>query len=139
MHRIVTVGGSGVGIHLIKRILGSWPLIRGRLPSLHAIVVAGPRIDPHSLDTPTGVEIRAFVPDLDQHLAPCDLAIVQGGLTTCMELTAAGTPFLYWPHNSIRAGVVQHALRARQVPCSLSGPRSAKLRTAPVPGSNLTR
>jgi UDP-N-acetylglucosamine:LPS N-acetylglucosamine transferase len=43
------------------------------------------------------VEVRAFVPDLDRHLAACDLALVQGGLTTCMELTAAGTPFLYFP------------------------------------------
>jgi UDP:flavonoid glycosyltransferase YjiC (YdhE family) len=31
------------------------------------------------------------------HLAACDLALVQGGLTTCMELTAAGTPFIYFP------------------------------------------
>jgi UDP-N-acetylglucosamine:LPS N-acetylglucosamine transferase len=36
--------------------------------------------------------LRAFVPNLDRHLAACDLALVQGGLTTCMELTAAGTP-----------------------------------------------
>jgi UDP:flavonoid glycosyltransferase YjiC (YdhE family) len=43
------------------------------------------------------VEARAFVPDLDRHLAACDLALVQGGLTTCMELAAAGTPFLYFP------------------------------------------
>jgi UDP:flavonoid glycosyltransferase YjiC (YdhE family) len=61
------------------------------------IVVAGPRIDLHALDAPAGVEVRAFVPDLDRHLAACDLALVQGGLTTCMELTAAGTPFLYFP------------------------------------------
>ena len=61
------------------------------------IVVAGPRIDPASLNAPAGVEVRAFVPDLDRHLAACDLALVQGGLTTCMELTAAGTPFLYFP------------------------------------------
>ena len=61
------------------------------------IVVAGPRIDPPSLVVPAGVEVRAFVPDLDRHLAACDLALVQGGLTTCMELTAAGTPFLYFP------------------------------------------
>ena len=27
----------------------------------------------------------------------CDLAIVQGGLTTTMELTAAKRPFLYFP------------------------------------------
>ena len=94
---IVAVGGSGVGTHLIKRILQSWPLVQAKLPDLRMIVVAGPRIDPKSLNVPAGVEVRAFVPDLDRHLAACDLALVQGGLTTCMELTAAGTPFLYFP------------------------------------------
>jgi pimeloyl-ACP methyl ester carboxylesterase/predicted glycosyltransferase len=94
---IVTVGGSGVGTHLIRRIIQSYPLARARLPELRMIVVAGPRIDPASLNAPAGVEVRAFVPNLDRHLAACDLALVQGGLTTCMELTAAGTPFLYFP------------------------------------------
>jgi pimeloyl-ACP methyl ester carboxylesterase/predicted glycosyltransferase len=94
---IVTVGGSGVGAHLIKRILQSYPLAQSRIPELRMIVVAGPRIEPMSIKAPAGVEVRSFVPDLDRHLAACDLAIVQGGLTTCMELTAAGTPFLYFP------------------------------------------
>ena len=94
---IVTVGGSGVGTHLIRRILRSYPLVREKLPELRMVVVAGPRIDPRSLGAPEGVELRAFVPDLDRHLAACDLALVQGGLTTCMELAAAGTPFLYFP------------------------------------------
>ena len=86
---IVTVGGSAVGAHLIRRILQSYPMARARLPELRMIVVAGPRIDPASLNAPEGVEVRAFVPNLDRHLAACDLALVQGGLTTCMELTAA--------------------------------------------------
>jgi predicted glycosyltransferase len=94
---IVTVGGSGVGAHLIHRILQSWPMARARIPELRMIVVAGPRIDPQSLQAPEGVEVRAFVPNLDRHLAACDLALVQGGLTTCMELAAAGTPFIYFP------------------------------------------
>jgi pimeloyl-ACP methyl ester carboxylesterase/predicted glycosyltransferase len=94
---IVTVGGSGVGTHLIKRILQSYPMARARLPELRMILVAGPRIDPQSLAAPAGVEVRDFVPNLDRHLAACDLALVQGGLTTCMELTAAGTPFIYFP------------------------------------------
>jgi predicted glycosyltransferase len=94
---IVTVGGSGIGAHLIKRILQSYPLASAKLPELRMIVVAGPRIDPRSLDVPAGVEIHAFVPDLDRQLAACDLALVQGGLTTCMELTAAETPFIYFP------------------------------------------
>ncbi len=94
---IVTVGGSGVGAHLIRRILQSFPAARAKLPDLRMIVVAGPRIDPASLNAPAGVEVHAFVADLDRHLAACDLALVQGGLTTCMELAAAGTPFLYFP------------------------------------------
>jgi UDP:flavonoid glycosyltransferase YjiC (YdhE family) len=34
---------------------------------------------------------------LYRHLAVCDLAVVQGGLTTTMELTASKRPFIYFP------------------------------------------
>lgn len=94
---IVAVGGSGVGATLIRRILAAYPAAKAKIPELRMIVVAGPRLDPARFDVPNDVEIRAFVPDLDRHLAACDLALVQGGLTTCMELAAAGTPFLYFP------------------------------------------
>jgi len=59
--------------------------------------VAGPRIDPAGLPAHDGLEIRPYVHDLYRHLAACDLAVVQGGLTTAMELTAARRPFLYFP------------------------------------------
>ena len=94
---IVTVGGSGVGSALIKRILNAYPIAKRHIPDLRMIVITGPRLDPAYFDLPDGVEARAFVPDLDRHLAVCDLALVQGGLTTTMELAAAGTPFLYFP------------------------------------------
>ena len=61
------------------------------------IVVSGPRLDPDSLPQVEGVEYRPYVEGLYRHLAACDLAIVQGGLTTTMELTAAKVPFLYVP------------------------------------------
>ncbi|MDP9069932.1 MAG: alpha/beta hydrolase, partial [Actinomycetota bacterium] len=38
-----------------------------------------------------------FVPNLYRHLAACDVAVVQGGLTTAMELTANRRPFVYFP------------------------------------------
>ena len=94
---IVSVGGSGVGATLIRRILEAYPIAKKRIPDLRMIVVTGPRLDPEAFNVPDGVEMRAFVPNLDRHLAACDLALVQGGLTTCMELTAASTPFLYFP------------------------------------------
>jgi pimeloyl-ACP methyl ester carboxylesterase/predicted glycosyltransferase len=94
---IVTVGGSAVGGNLIRRVLAAYPSAKAHIPELRMIIVTGPRLDPAQFKLPKGVEIKAFVPDLDRHLAACDLALVQGGLTTTMELTAAGTPFLYFP------------------------------------------
>ena len=61
------------------------------------VAVAGPRIDPASLPQIDGVEVHAYVDGLYRHLAAADVAVVQGGLTTCMELTASRRPFLYFP------------------------------------------
>jgi pimeloyl-ACP methyl ester carboxylesterase/predicted glycosyltransferase len=94
---IVTVGGSGVGTHLLRQAIASFPEAQRLVPQLRMIVVAGPQIDPGSLPPEQGLEIRAYVPDLHRHLAACDLAVVQGGLTTGMELIANCRPFLNFP------------------------------------------
>ena len=94
---IVTVGGSGVGGALLRRVVESYDQAKQRVPGLRMVIIAGPRIDPASLPAQEGLEVRAYVHDLYRHLAACDLAIVQGGLTTSMELTASGRPFLYFP------------------------------------------
>jgi pimeloyl-ACP methyl ester carboxylesterase/predicted glycosyltransferase len=94
---IVTVGGSGVGGHLLRRVIAAYPEAKDRVPDLRMIVVTGPRIDPGSLPAHDGLEIRPYVHELYRHLAACDLAVVQGGLTTTMELTASRRPFLYFP------------------------------------------
>jgi pimeloyl-ACP methyl ester carboxylesterase/predicted glycosyltransferase len=109
---IVTVGGSGVGGALLRRVIEAFPAAKARVPALRMIVVAGPRIDPASLPVHAGLEVRAFVPDLYRHLAACDLAVVQGGLTTSMELTAGRRPFLYFPlrHHFEQSFHVRHRL-----------------------------
>jgi pimeloyl-ACP methyl ester carboxylesterase/predicted glycosyltransferase len=94
---IVTVGGSGVGEALLRRVIDAYPEAKRRVPELRMVVVAGPRIDPASLPPAAGLEVRAYVHDLYRELAACDLAVVQGGLTTSMELTANRRPFLYFP------------------------------------------
>jgi pimeloyl-ACP methyl ester carboxylesterase len=109
---IVTVGGSSVGGQLLRRVIASFPWARDAIPGLRMIVVAGPRIDPGLLPTHDGVEIHAYVHDLYRHLAACDLAVVQGGLTTTMELVASNRPFLYFPlgHHFEQAFHVPHRL-----------------------------
>ncbi|HSK95440.1 MAG TPA: glycosyltransferase, partial [Euzebyales bacterium] len=94
---VVTVGGSGVGGDLLRRTVDAFGAASRRVTGLRMIVVCGPRIDPASLPSREGLEMRAYVPDLHRHLAACDLAIVQGGLTTCMELVATRRPFIFVP------------------------------------------
>jgi pimeloyl-ACP methyl ester carboxylesterase/predicted glycosyltransferase len=94
---IVTVGGSGVGADLLRRVISAFPRAKEMVPELRMIVVAGPRIDPDSLPSERGLEVVPYVHNLYRHLAACDLAVVQGGLTTSMELTAQKRPFLYFP------------------------------------------
>jgi pimeloyl-ACP methyl ester carboxylesterase/predicted glycosyltransferase len=109
---IVTVGGSGVGGDLLRRVIDAFPEAKELVPPLRMIVVAGPRIDPRSLPAHDGLEVRAYVHELYRQLAACDLAVVQGGLTTGMELTANGRPFLYFPlgHHFEQSFHVAHRL-----------------------------
>jgi len=78
-------------------MLDAAPLARRLVPGLRFVAVTGPRIDPRAFPSRPGVTTLGFLPDLAQHLAACDVAVVQGGLTTCMELTALKRPFLYVP------------------------------------------
>jgi predicted glycosyltransferase len=118
---IVTVGGSGVGAALLRRVIEAAALARKRLPELRFIVVAGPRIDPAGLPRVPGVEIRGYVSDLHRHLAASDIAVVQGGLTTCMELTASRVPFIYFPlQNHFEQNVhVRHRLARYGAGCCM--------------------
>ena len=94
---VVAVGGTAVGEPLLRRVVHALPALRARVPDLRMIAVAGPRIDPGSLSASPGLELRGYVHGLHRELAACDVAIVQGGLTTGMELVAAGTPFVSIP------------------------------------------
>jgi predicted glycosyltransferase len=106
------VGGSGVGESLLRRVLDAAPVARRQVDGLRFLVVAGPRIDPRSLPRRRGVTVRGLVPELHRHLAAADVAVVQGGLTTCMELTATRTPFVYVPlrHHFEQSFHVRHRL-----------------------------
>ena len=95
---LVTVGGSGVGADLLRRVIAAFPEAKAARPGAadgrrrRAAHRPARRCRQHD-----GLEVRAYVHDLYRHLAACDLAVVQGGLTTAMELTANRRPFLYFP------------------------------------------
>ena len=135
---LVTVGGTGVGESLLRKVIDSYPEAKSAVPDLRMVVVTGPRIDPASLPSHAGLEVRPYVHQLYRHLAACDLAVVQGGLTTSMELTANKRPFLYFPlehhfeqnfhvaHRLERYGAGQSDGLRRRQRRSRSPPRSAE-------------
>jgi pimeloyl-ACP methyl ester carboxylesterase/predicted glycosyltransferase len=94
---VISVGGSGVGAPLLLRAIEALPLVRERVAGLRAVAVTGPRIDPATLPAVEGLEVRGYVHELYRHLAACDVAVAQGGLTTTMELVASGRPFVSLP------------------------------------------
>lgn len=65
---------------------------------LEIVLVSGPRLSPESLHvTSKNVAVRGYVPRLYEHFAAADFAVVEGGLTSAVELVAVGTPFVYVP------------------------------------------
>lgn len=94
---ICSVGGTAVGAELLRLCAAAYPHIEKRVEGVRMVLVCGPRIDPASVQTPSGVEVRGYVPRLYEHLAACDMAVVQGGGTTTLELTALRRPFIYFP------------------------------------------
>ncbi|MDX2089300.1 MAG: alpha/beta fold hydrolase [Kofleriaceae bacterium] len=98
---IVAVGGMAAGRNLLRKAIDAFPYVKRDIPGLRMIIVGGPRIAPESLYTgelPDGLEITGFVHNLYRHMAVCDLAVVHGGLTQTMDLTATGVPFIVIPY-----------------------------------------
>jgi predicted glycosyltransferase len=94
---IAAVGGTGVGKALLDKIAHAFPRMKREVSELRLILVAGPRLSPDRLPKLDGLEVRPYVHNLFEHLACCDLALVQGGLSTTMELVATRRPFLSFP------------------------------------------
>jgi UDP-N-acetylglucosamine:LPS N-acetylglucosamine transferase len=94
---ICSIGGTSIGKSLLELCNSAFPILKSKMPQLHMVLVTGPRLAPASIQASTGVEVKGFVPDLYQHFAACDLAIVQGGFSSTLELTALKRPFIYFP------------------------------------------
>jgi pimeloyl-ACP methyl ester carboxylesterase/predicted glycosyltransferase len=94
---LVSAGGTSVGRNLLRKCAAAFSLVSHQIPDARMLLVAGPRMDPAELPSGPRIDVRQYVPHLFRHHAAAHLAIVQGGLTTTMELAAFQTPFLYFP------------------------------------------
>ncbi len=94
---VCSIGGTSIGKDLLELCGQAYPIIKQHVPDLRMVLTCGPRLSSESLVVPDGVEVRGYVPALYEHFAASDLAIVQGGGSTTIELTTLNRPFLYFP------------------------------------------
>jgi UDP-N-acetylglucosamine:LPS N-acetylglucosamine transferase len=94
---VCSIGGTSIGMRLLELCNQAYPIIKKKVPRLQMVLVTGPRLSPESFKVEPGVKVRGYVPDLYKHYAASDLAIVQGGFSSTLELTALRRPFLFFP------------------------------------------
>jgi pimeloyl-ACP methyl ester carboxylesterase/predicted glycosyltransferase len=152
---LVAVGGSGTGAALLRRATAALPALRARIPGLRMVALTGPRLDADVLPEADGLEVRGYVHEAQRLAAACDVALVQGGLATTMELVAAGRPFVSVPLEDhfeqqvhVRHRLDRHGARAwlpwaRATPEALADAVAAALtagaRHRPVPDDGAAR
>jgi len=94
---VVAIGGTSAGKKLLEIYIKSYPLIKKKIPNLKMLLVCGPRLSSENLKVPNEIEVKGYIPNLFEYYAACDLAVVTGGFTTTLELTALKKPFIYFP------------------------------------------
>jgi UDP:flavonoid glycosyltransferase YjiC (YdhE family) len=94
---VCSVGGTSIGKELLELCGRAYPHLKQELGEVKMMLACGPRIDPDTLEVPDEVLVKGFLPNMYAHFAACDVAIVLGGGTTTLELTALRIPFLFFP------------------------------------------
>jgi UDP-N-acetylglucosamine:LPS N-acetylglucosamine transferase len=94
---ICATGGTSAGKELLELCGKAYTILKRDIPDLRMVAVCGELFGTKPPDLPPGVELHNFIPDIYKHYAACDMAVVVGGGTTTVELTALRRPFVFFP------------------------------------------
>lgn len=94
---ICATGGTAAGMEMLEKCGRAYTLLKKEIPNLRMICVCGELYGRKPPELPTEVELQRVIHNLYEHYAACDIAVVVGGMTTTIELTALRCPFIYFP------------------------------------------
>jgi UDP-N-acetylglucosamine:LPS N-acetylglucosamine transferase len=94
---ICATGGTSAGKEMLEICGKAYTILKKEISDLEMICVCGELFDRKPPALPSGVTLFTHIPDLHEHYAACDMAVVVGGGTTTTELTALKRPFIYFP------------------------------------------
>jgi hypothetical protein len=126
----VTVGGSGVGGDLLRRLIDAYPHAASKVPGLRMLVVAGPRIDPATLPPQRGSRCVRTCPSYTGTWLP-----VTSPLSRAASPPAWSSPPPLGPSSTCRSGNTSSRPSTCTTACELTGPG----RGWTSPKHNLTR
>jgi UDP-N-acetylglucosamine:LPS N-acetylglucosamine transferase len=94
---VCATGGLCAGKELLELCGKAYSILKRDIPDFRMVAVCGELFGTKPPVLPPGVELHNFIPDIYKHYAACDLAVVVGGGTTTVELTALRKPFIFFP------------------------------------------
>ena len=94
---LCSIGGTSAGKELLDLVIKAVPIVKNEIPKFQMLFVLGPDVPLNYLKPIDGVTVTGYLPTLYKHLSAVDLAVVTGGGTITLELTALQKPFLYFP------------------------------------------
>ena len=94
---LCATGGTSAGKELLELCGKAYTILKEGIPDLRMVAVCGELFGTKPPELPPGVELHRYIPDLYEHYAACDMAVVVGGGTTTIELTALRRPFVFFP------------------------------------------
>ena len=94
---LCSIGGTSAGKALLDLVIKAVSIVKNEIPNFQMLFVLGPDVPLNYLKPIDGVTVTGYLPNLYKHLAAVDLAVVTGGGTITLELTALQKPFLYFP------------------------------------------
>ncbi len=83
--------------HRYYQFLGYIIRMKKNIPDLHMVCVCGELFGKKLPQLSSGVELHSFIPNIFEYYAACDMAVVVGGGTTTVGLTALRRPFIFFP------------------------------------------
>jgi UDP-N-acetylglucosamine:LPS N-acetylglucosamine transferase len=94
---ICATGGTAAGMEMLEKCGKAFNILKRDMPDLRMVCVCGELYGRKPPELPQGVEVHSIIPNLYEHYAACDLAVVVGGMTTTIELAALRRPFIFFP------------------------------------------
>jgi len=94
---ICATGGMFAGKELLELSAKAYSIVKKEIPGLRMISVCGELYGSKTPDIPKDIEMHSYIHNIYKHYAACDIAIVVGGGSTTIELTALRTPFIFFP------------------------------------------